>query len=216
MRQMLMREAAQPLRVAAPASGPHVLLVRLRSATPPSGASQAEDGAWADGLMSEGWSVLELEGESDDDVAAAVGDALGQLDDTPSSAEGGPQLIVLADHGLACTAARALIALDQHRAATAACGLATIDAFAEPGFASVAEQLAQQAGVATLWAVSRGARDLRVVTFTHHAARQAGSKDSHFLVLPDSSRELAALAADPQSAFGREFRWLLAPVNSRG
>jgi hypothetical protein len=175
--------------------------------------SETGGAAFIDAYVSEGWNVLEMgcAAPGHDDIAAGIIDAVKQSLSHPDAAG----TMFIADRGMASAMCKAVVLAHRVHLIAGPCGLLTIDAFAEDGVPAMAEELAGLENLATIWAVQREHRKLREQTFKHHAVLQACGRETHFLVLPDSSRSLAEQLADSHNPLGRETRWLLDPVHSR-
>jgi len=175
--------------------------------------SEAGGAAFIDAYVSEGWNVLDIGcPASDNDETAA-----GIIDAAAKSGAGAEKAatVFIADRGTASAVGQAIVLGHRDRLIAGACGLVTIDAFAENGFPPIGEKLAKLESLATIWAVQREKRELRQQTMAHHVMLQAQRRETRFLAIQDASRSLAQQLADSRDPLGRETRWLLDPVHSR-
>ena len=193
--------------LASPERASHRLLVWVWKA-----GSEAGGAAFIDAYVAEGWNVLEIGCPASDASATSIGiiDAVAK---SRSRSEGAT--LFIADRGTASAVGQAIVLGDRDLLIAGACGLVTIDAFAEDGFAAVGETLAGLENLATMWAVHRSERSLREQTLRHHAMLQASGRETHFIVVADPAKSLAQQLADSRDPLGRETRWLLDPVHSR-
>jgi hypothetical protein len=174
--------------------------------------SEAGGAAFIGAYVAEGWNVLEIGCAAADASVASIGiiDAVAK---SRSRSEGATFFI--ADRGTASAVGQAIVLGDRDLLITGPCGLVTIDAFAEDGFAAAGETLSELGNLATIWAVHRDERALREQTLRHHAKLQTHGRETHFMVVPDHAKSLAQQLTDSRDPLGREARWLLDPVHSR-
>jgi hypothetical protein len=171
-------------------------------------------------MTPEGWNVLHLAcaATADAETAAAeITDALVRAARRLALPPSRPlQIVAIADGAAAHAACLAVLRSHGQPASPEISGLVAVDAFASASAsATVAAELADIDGLATVIAARRSNAEARSGGLAIHQRRQSNGRESHYLVFAEHDAPLLSQLADAQSALGREIRWLLDPVHSR-
>jgi hypothetical protein len=173
----------------------------------------AEGSQPANSLTGEGWNVLHTGIAPGRDDAATIAGIVGAL--TAAMSHVPKARIVAVADGTSVPAACAAVLETYRRDDVAAIGgLVVVDAVPDMA-AAVWASLSGLSTLTTLIAARQPSREARQSGLACHRQLQVLGRDTHFMVLAETGRSLAAQLADPRDVFGREVRWLLDPVNSR-